>query len=83
LLLGQRASEALTAAGESAFLIIGKASFPDDPSRWVLHLVPLDLQLACQACEVATGARKPGKRIITPATAPDALTLTIGGKAGA
>jgi len=80
LLLGQAASDYLTATGESAFLIVGKASHPDDPSRWVIHLVPVDMQLACQACEVASGTRKPGKRINPPATAPDAASLTIDGK---
>jgi hypothetical protein len=83
ILLSQTASDHLTATGEAAFLIVGKASHPDDPSRWVLHLVPVDMQLACQACEVATGARKPGKRITPPATVKDAPTLTIDGKEGA
>jgi len=80
--LGPRASEALTATGESAFMVIGRASHPDDPSRWVIHLVPVDMQLACQACEVATGVRKPGRRIITPAIDTDASTLTIDGTTG-
>jgi hypothetical protein len=71
LLLGQRASEALTTTGEAAFLIVGKASHPDDPRRWVIHLVPVDIQLACQACEVASGARKPGRRIVPPAIDTD------------
>jgi hypothetical protein len=82
ILLSQAASEALTATGESAFLVIGKASLPSDPSRWVIHCVPLDMKAACEACEVATGARKPGKRINTPAIATDALTATTGGKDG-
>jgi hypothetical protein len=73
ILLDPATSDTLSATGEAAFFVIGKASHPDDPSRWVLHLVPVDMQLACQACEVATGARKPGKRINPPATAPDAL----------
>ena len=73
ILLDQATSDALSATGESAFMVIGRASHPDDPSRWVIHLVPVDMQLACQACEVATGARKPGKRINPPATATDAL----------
>jgi hypothetical protein len=72
ILLSQTASDHLTATGESAFLVIGKASLPADPGRWVIHLVPLDMQLACQACEVATGTRKAGKRINPPATATDA-----------
>jgi hypothetical protein len=64
-------------------MVIGRASHPDDPARWILHLVPVDMQLSCQACEVATGVRKPGRRIVTPAIATDAASLTIGGKNGA
>lgn len=73
ILLSEAVSRHLTATGESAFVVIGKASLPDNPGRWALHLVPVDLQLACQACEVATGQRKPGRRIIPPAIAEDAL----------
>lgn len=72
LILGQRASEALTASGETAFLVVGKASWPDDPSRWVLHAVPLDMAAACAACEVALGTRKAGKRIAAPPEATGA-----------
>jgi hypothetical protein len=63
-------------------MVIGRASHPDDPSRWALHLVPVDMKATCEACEVAQGIRKAGKRINTPATAPDALTTAIEGKAG-
>ena len=70
ILLSESESAALTAAGESAFLVIGKASHPQDPSRWVLHLLPLPMKAACEASEVALGTRKPGKRIVTPATGP-------------
>lgn len=63
LLLGERASAALTATGESAFVVIGKASHPDDPSRWVIHLLPVPMKAACEASEVAQGVRKAGKRI--------------------
>jgi hypothetical protein len=83
ILLSQAASEALTATGESAFLVIGKASHPDDPSRWVIHCVPLDMKAACEACEVAQGIRKPGKRIITPAIEPEPVTATIESTTGA
>ncbi len=83
ILLDPATSDALSATGESAFLVIGKASLPSDPSRWALHLLPVDMQLACQACEVATGLRKPGRRIITPAIDKDAASLTIGGTTGA
>jgi hypothetical protein len=77
IILDQQSSEALTAIGESAFIVIGKASHPSDPGRWVIHLVPVPMATAAAACEVATGTRKPGKRINTPATAPDASTLTL------
>ena len=73
-MLDQTASDYLSATGESAFVVIGKASHPDDPSRWVIHLLPLDMKTACEASEVALGTRKPGKRIVTPPAAPDALS---------
>jgi hypothetical protein len=72
ILLDPATSDALSATGESAFLVIGKASLPSDPSRWILHLVPVPMATAAAACEVATGARKPGRRIIPPAIAKDA-----------
>lgn len=66
ILLSQAASDHLTATGESAFLIAGRASHPDDPTRWALHLASCPMATASAACEVATGARKPGKLIVTP-----------------
>jgi hypothetical protein len=71
ILLSQAASEALTATGESAFMVIGRASHPDDPARWILHLVPVPMATASAACEVATGVRKAGKRIVPPAITTD------------
>jgi hypothetical protein len=56
--LGPRASEALTATGESAFMVIGRASHPDDPARWVIHLLPLDMKAATAACNVALGTHR-------------------------
>jgi hypothetical protein len=72
ILLGQRASDHLTATGESAFIVIGKASHPDDPSRWVIHLVPLDMKTATAACNVALGTHRAVK-------IKDAASLTTGG----
>ena len=72
ILLGQRASDHLSATGEAAFLVIGKASLPDDPSRWVIHLLPVPMATASAACEIALGLRKAGRRIIPPAITTDA-----------
>ena len=58
ILLSQSASDHLKATGESAFLIVGKASLPDDPTRWILHLVPLDMKTATAACNVALGTHR-------------------------
>lgn len=56
ILLGPSASQALTDAGPSVFLVIGRASWPEDPSRWVLHLVPVDsIKTANDAVSVARG----------------------------
>ena len=80
ILLSESESAALTAAGESAFLVVSKASHPDDPTRWALHLLPLPMKAACEASEVATGQRKAGKRIVTPATPPEAVSEPQEGK---
>lgn len=58
ILLGEKASAALTAAGDAAFVVIGKASHPDDPTRWVIHLMPLDMKTATAACNVALGTHR-------------------------
>lgn len=61
ILLGPGASAALTARGGSCFLVIGKASWPDDPSRWVIHAIPCDLKAASAACRVARGISRESK----------------------
>jgi hypothetical protein len=68
LLLSQAASDYLSATGESAFMVIGKASHPDDPSRWILHLVPVPMATAAAACNVALGTHRAVK--IKPTSAP-------------
>lgn len=84
LLLGERASDALTAAGESAFVVIGKASLPDDPTRWVIHLLPLTMKTACDAIAVATGEARATRSRVKGPTAPEKpATATIDGNAGA
>jgi hypothetical protein len=75
IILDQQSSEALTATGQSAFLVIGKASHPDDPSRWVIHLVPVPMATASAACNVAIGTHRAVK-------IKDAASLTTGGKDG-
>ena len=81
ILLSEQASAALLSAGE-CFVICGKSSHPEIAGRIVLHLLPLEKQLADQLCEIALGQRRPGRRIIPPAITTDALTLTIDGKDG-
>ncbi len=58
ILLSQAASDHLTATGEAAFMVIGRASHPDDPARWVIHLVPVDMKAATAACNVALGTHR-------------------------
>lgn len=62
ILLSESTSAALTAAGDSAFVVIGKASHPDDPTRWAIHILPVTMKTACDAIAVAKGeatARRP------------------------
>jgi hypothetical protein len=65
------------------FAVVHPGSYPANVGRYVLDLIPCEYQTAAAAVEVASGTRKPGKRINTPATAPDASTLTIDGTTGA
>lgn len=58
ILLGESESAALTAAGESVFMVIGRASHPTDPCRWVLHAVPVPMATANAACNVALGTHR-------------------------
>jgi len=63
ILLSQAASDALLAAGD-VFVVAGRASHPDDPSRVALHFMPVTMELAVDACRVALGelrASKPNK----------------------
>jgi hypothetical protein len=65
ILLGPTASAHLTAAGESCFAVVGRASYPNDPSRWVLHLQPCDIATADNAVAVAQG-RATARKIKRP-----------------
>lgn len=58
ILLGPSASKALTDTCNGAFIVIGKASHPDDPTRWALHLIPCPISAANDACDVAQGKAK-------------------------
>lgn len=70
ILLDPATSDTLSATGEAVFLVVGKASHPADPTRWVVHIVPCPMATASAACEIALGQRKPGRRIQTPAQTP-------------
>lgn len=54
ILLSESASARLRSAGD-CFAVVGRASYPDDLRRMVLHLVPAPLARAAAACRVATG----------------------------
>jgi hypothetical protein len=73
IILGQAASEALTAAGVDCFMVIGKASHPEDPARWVIHLAPVTMRTAQDACEVLLGT-KVAKKLPKP-KAPDLIPI--------
>lgn len=55
IILSQAASAALTATGGKVLVMVCKATWPDDPSRWAIHLVPCEMQAATDAIDVATG----------------------------
>ena len=58
ILLSRAASDALTATGENAFAIVGKASHPEIPGRWVIHLAPVEWETAMDASRVLLGTHR-------------------------
>ena len=58
ILLSPSASAHLNATGEACFIVAGKQSHPDDPARWILHLIPCDIATADSAVKVAKGEAK-------------------------
>jgi len=47
-------SEVLRDVGDT-FAVIGRASYPDNPKRMVLHAIPCDIETANRAVSVAKG----------------------------
>jgi len=58
ILLSQAASEALASTGENAFAIVGKASHPEIPGRWVIHLASAEWHNAMDASAVLLGTKR-------------------------
>lgn len=68
--LGPNQSAKLREAGE-VFIAVGRESFPGDPSRYVLHLIPCTPANGDAACSVAKGSHRAVRipiRDVTPAT---------------
>ena len=59
-------SRQLSQAGQGAFSIVGRASYPGDPSRWILTLAPVEWKTAAAACHVLQGTHRATK--IRPAS---------------
>lgn len=55
ILLSEAASRHLAATGEKCFVVIDRASYPDDPKRWIIYLVPCSIAQADAAVRVAMG----------------------------
>ena len=55
ILLGPTASALLSETGEKCFAILTRATHPQDPTRWVIHLVPIDWPTAQDADAVLFG----------------------------
>ena len=77
LALSERASRALSAAGE-CFAIIGRGTYPTDPARMVIYCQSVPLATAAAACRILTGEARavrimPPKagKADPPATVPD------------
>ena len=74
ILLDPEQSEILSDTGHSAFLVLARASYPQDPKRWILHIVPTSMSQASAACRVALGESNE-RRIATRATAAPSSPL--------
>ena len=69
ILLSESASRHLTATGEECFRIVTKATHPEQPGRWVIHLAPCQLATAKQAEGVLLGTHRT-VRIKQPSPVP-------------
>ncbi len=58
ILLSERTSQALAASGESFFQIIAKGTHPDIPSRWVVSLRPVSLEMAQEIEGILRGTHR-------------------------
>lgn len=62
ILLSKLASDALTAAGADCFAVVSRATWPDDPNRWVIHIAPVAWESAIGACKVLLGTHCAAKK---------------------
>jgi hypothetical protein len=58
ILLSESASRHLDTIGQDCFAVIGRGSWPDQPSRWRLWLVPCPVKIANDAVGVAKGTHR-------------------------
>lgn len=68
ILLSEAASQHLTESGEEAFAIVARQTWPHDPKRWAIYLLPVTLRVANDATAVLLGkaravrSRKPAPK---------------------
>lgn len=55
ILPGPTASATLTEAGAECFALVGRDTYPGEPSRWVILLCPVPLTVANAASRVLLG----------------------------
>jgi hypothetical protein len=58
ILLDPEQSEIISDMGESAFIVIGRGSYPHSAGRWQLWIVPCSIAQADAAVRVARGISK-------------------------
>jgi len=72
LVLGPVESAVLKATGERCFVLVGRETYPGDPSRMAIMLLPVPLETAQAAESVALGkARAVVKQIVKVMTPAD------------
>ena len=61
ILLSETASRHLAEHGAACFAVVGRATYPADPKRWIVYLLPCSIEAANAATSVALGTRKASK----------------------
>ena len=75
ILLSEAASRHLTESGEECFAIVSRQSWPADPKRWAIYLLPVSLRTANDATAVLLGKARAARIKTTNTSSIDTASL--------